>query len=59
MCGSGPHFCLAASLVRAELRAMMDAALDFLPQGARVRPELIKRPSPAFLPENLPVDFGT
>lgn len=59
--GSGPHYCLGASLARAELRCMLDAALDFLPPGATFRREdmelapmgIFKRPA------SFPVDFGS
>ncbi len=39
--GHGPHYCLGANLARQELRCMLDAALDFLPPGARLRDDRI------------------
>ena len=33
--GQGPHYCLGVHLALAELRCVVDAALDFLPPGAR------------------------
>ena len=35
--GQGPHYCLGVHLALAEMRCMLDAALDFLPPGARHR----------------------
>jgi cytochrome P450 len=59
--GHGTHFCLGAHLARQEMRCMLDAALDFLPPGARLRPEQMSFTSMGFMrrPANLPVDFGT
>jgi cytochrome P450 len=58
--GQGPHYCLGVHLALSELRSVVDAALDFLPPGARHRPDLVEwRRMPFFRrPENLPVDFG-
>jgi cytochrome P450 len=40
--GHGPHYCLGANLARQELRCMLDAALDFLPPGARLLDDRIR-----------------
>jgi cytochrome P450 len=34
--GHGPHYCVGSNIARLELRLMIDAALDFLPEGARL-----------------------
>ncbi len=58
--GNGPHFCIGANLARQELRCMLDAALDFLPEKARYREDLQEFQQQAMFrrPTNLPVDFG-
>jgi cytochrome P450 len=58
--GHGPHYCLGVHLALAELRGVVDAALDFLPPGARHREDLTEWQRMLFFrrPLNLPVDFG-
>jgi cytochrome P450 len=58
--GHGPHYCLGVHLALAELRGVVDAALDFLPPGARHREDLTEWQRLVFFrrPVNLPVDFG-
>lgn len=58
--GHGPHYCLGSHLALAELRGVVDAALDFLPPGARFREDLVEWQRTAVFrrPLNLPVDFG-
>ncbi len=59
--GSGPHFCLGANLARGELECMIDAALDFLPEGAAfLRSEAEVQTIGMFdRPMTCPVDFGS
>jgi len=58
--GHGPHYCLGVHLAQSEMRGMLDAALDFMPPGARLRDDLIEWQRVVFFrrPLNLPVDFG-
>ena len=59
--GFGPHHCVGSQLAKAELRCMLDAALDFLPPTAELREHEIQwsKTRPLFRRmETLPVDFG-
>jgi cytochrome P450 len=57
--GHGTHFCLGAHLARQEMRCMLDAALDFMPPGSRLREDLMQFTPMGFMrrPVNLPVEF--
>jgi cytochrome P450 len=59
--GSGAHYCLGANLAKGELNCMLDAALDFLPPGARVLREQIELQSLGLFDRTMscPVDFGS
>lgn len=58
--GHGPHHCIGANVARAELRLMLDAALDFLPEDARLLEDEIHWGGFGVLSriKSLPVDFG-
>jgi len=58
--GHGPHYCIGVHLARSEMRAMIDSGLDFLPEGARHREDLVEYQRTGFFqrPLNCPVDFG-
>jgi cytochrome P450 len=58
--GLGPHFCLGANLAKGELACMIDAALDFLPPGAKVLKDQIETQSLGVFDRNMtcPIDFG-
>ena len=58
--GNGPHYCLGANLARQEMGCMLDAALDIVTPGSRVREDL-QRFQPLGLfrrPTNLPVEIA-
>ena len=58
--GNGPHYCLGANLARQEMGAMLDAALDIVTPGSRVREDL-QAFAPLGLaqrPSNLPVEIA-
>ena len=59
--GYGPHFCLGVNLARTELACMFEAALDFLPAGARLLEDQIEWTRMGMFSsiDSLPVDFGT
>jgi len=54
------HHCIGANVARAELRLMLDAALEFLPEDARLQEERIHWGGFGILNriKSLPVDFG-
>jgi cytochrome P450 len=58
--GHGPHYCLGANLARQELGAMLDAALDIVTPGSRVREDLQEfAPMGLFKrPLNLPIEIA-
>jgi len=58
--GSGPHYCLGANLALQELDCMLEGALEFLPEGARLIDDELEWESIGIMrrPVNLPVDFG-
>jgi cytochrome P450 len=58
--GNGPHYCLGANLARQEMGAMLDAALDIVTPGSRVREDLQQfQPMGLFQrPLNLPVEIA-
>jgi cytochrome P450 len=58
--GHGLHHCIGANVARAELRVMLEAALDFLPVDARLMEERIRWGGTGILSriKSLPVDFG-
>jgi len=58
--GHGPHYCLGVHLAQAEMRCMVNAALDFFPPNAKLRQDLIRWQRFMFIrrPEIFPVDFG-
>ena len=59
--GFGPHYCIGASLARAELRMMLDAALDFLPPGAHVLEDQVRWSTKGLANrmKSLPVSFAS
>ncbi len=58
--GSGTHYCLGANLALQELDCMLEGALEFLPEGARLVDDELEWESIGLMrrPVNLPVDFG-
>jgi cytochrome P450 len=58
--GHGLHHCIGSHVARAELRLMLDAALDFLPEDARLLEGQIRWSGFGALShiKSLPVDFG-
>ncbi len=59
--GHGSHYCVGANIARMELRLMIDAALDFIPQGARLLEAEIRWSKKGFMSQlkSLPVDFAS
>lgn len=58
--GFGTHYCVGANIARLELRLMIEAALDFLPNVACLVENEIRWTGSGLLsqPKSLPVDFG-
>jgi len=58
--GHGAHFCLGANLAKQEMGAMLDAALDILTPGSRVRSDLqeIQQRGMFKRPSSLPVEIA-
>lgn len=58
--GYGAHYCIGAPLARAELRLMIDAALDVMPAHARLLEDRVRWSSKALTGrlKSLPVDFA-
>ncbi len=58
--GLGPHYCLGAHLAKCELSNIVDAALDFLPAGAKVLTDQIETETLGLFDrtQNCPIDFG-
>lgn len=59
--GQGAHYCIGANIARMELRLMLDAALDFLPRGARLLEDEIRWSEKGLMSQikSLPVDFAS
>jgi len=58
--GHGPHHCIGGNVARSELRLMLDAALDFLPDDARLLETQVRWGGFGILSriKTLPIDFG-
>jgi cytochrome P450 len=58
--GNGPHYCLGANLARQEMGCMLDAALDIITPGSRLRADLQRfQPMGLFQrPLNLPIQIA-
>lgn len=58
--GNGPHFCLGANLARKEMGCMLDALLDIVVRGSRMREDLIELQDRGVFqrPLNMPVEIG-
>ncbi|HEX5066000.1 MAG TPA: cytochrome P450 [Myxococcota bacterium] len=58
--GNGPHYCLGANLARQEMGCMLDAALDIVTPGSRVREDLQHFQMMGIFrrPLNLPVEIA-
>ena len=58
--GHGPHYCLGANPARQEMDAMLDAALDIVSPGSRVRDDLQEFAPLGFFerPLNLPIEIA-
>lgn len=58
--GHGPHYCLGANLARQEMGSMLDAVLDIVTSGSKVRVDLQEFQPMGFFkrPTNLPVEIA-
>jgi len=58
--GVGSHFCLGSNLAKGELKCMVEAALDFLPPGAKVLRDQMEFQSLGIFDRATvcPIDFG-
>jgi cytochrome P450 len=58
--GHGPHYCLGANLARVELACMLEALLEILPPGSRVREDELEFEDAGLFrrTRNLPVQIG-
>ena len=58
--GYGAHYCPGSNIARTQLRLMLDAALDFLPERARLLEDQVRWSSVGITSQlkRLPVDFG-
>ena len=58
--GHGPHYCLGANLARQEMGCMLEAALDIIRPGSRLREDEMEfQPMGLFKrPLNLPIEIG-
>jgi cytochrome P450 len=58
--GNGPHYCLGANLAREEMACMLDALLDVVPIGSRVRDDRFEYRDVGLFrrPLNLPVEIA-
>ncbi len=59
--GHGPHYCIGANIARMELGMMIDAALDLIPQDARLLEDEIRWSERGLMSQikSLPVDFAS
>jgi cytochrome P450 len=59
--GHGAHYCIGANIARMELRRMIDAAIDFIPEGARLLEDEIRWSQKGLMSQikSLPIDFAS
>ena len=58
--GNGPHYCLGANLARQEMGCMLDALLDIIPPGSKLREDRLEVEDRGIFkrPLNMPVEIG-
>jgi cytochrome P450 len=58
--GNGPHFCLGANLARQEMGCMLEALLDVIPPGSKLREDQLEYRDQGIFkrPLNMPVEIG-